>query len=99
MSRRPRKKMTKKILKYPIPIKDESQIDLPIGSKILSAVEQNDTIVMYAMVNTEITDVRPVTVRVIGTGNLIENQMTEFKFLGTVNMHRGLLMWHVFVRE
>ena len=91
--------MTKKILKYKIPIVDVSTVDLPIGSQILSAVEQAETIVMYAIVNTEITDTQKVTIRIIGTGNPIEESMSEFKFIGTVNMHKGLFIWHVFVKE
>ena len=89
-------KDTKKIFKYVIPVTDESELQLPAGAQILSVMGQRNEIVLYAIVNTSIDVVKTVSVRVVGTGHMIDFDTNEYKFVGTVFLHSGALMFHVF---
>lgn len=86
------------IYKYEIPVVDEFDLNLPLGSKILSVVEQNDNIVLYAMVIPELIT-KPVKIRVIGTGNPMPSGMSDYEFLGTVKLYEGKLMFHIFYKR
>jgi hypothetical protein len=89
-------KDTKKIYKYVIPTTDESELQLPAGAQILSVMEQGNGIVLYAIVNTSVEVTKTVSVRVVGTGHRIDFDLNEYKFIGTVSLHGGVLMFHVF---
>lgn len=87
----------KKIFKYVIPITDESELQLPAGAQILSVMKQRNEIVLYVIVNTSINVMKTVSIRVVGTGHIIDFDTNEYKFVGTVSLHGGVLMFHVFV--
>jgi hypothetical protein len=89
-----------RILKYKIPVQDEYHFELPVGSEILSVAEQHNEIVVYALVAVTDEDMskRKVDIHVIGTGHYIKKSIKEYKFLGTVNLYNGRLMFHVFYR-
>lgn len=90
------------IYKYPLEVKGEQSIMLPIGAEVLSVSEQHGGIVLYALVNPEFTgaDMRAHAIRVHGTGHPIEDSLlSSFDFLGTVNLAGGSLMFHVFIRK
>jgi len=86
--------MQQRIFKYLLD-QGEQVINMPCGSTILSVDEQNDEIVLYAMVN---PDVNPVSagrrILVVGTG--WEFSLNVEKFIGTVKLEYGALMFHVF---
>ena len=90
-----------KIFKYIIPPQDNCELVLPVGSKILSVAEQRDNIVIYVLVpvSDEELSTKKVKILVTGTGHTIHESMYEYKFLGTVNMYNGTLMFHVFYKE
>jgi hypothetical protein len=91
-------KMTgSRIFKYTIPVQDKTELKLPVGSQILSVAEQNEEIVVYAL-TTSNTATRKVTILVIGTGNPITENISEYTFLGTVKLLHGALMFHVFYK-
>lgn len=91
----------KKIFKYPVKITDASTIVLPAEAKILSVMEQDGGIVLYAAVNSDADKhkTKDVVIRIRGTGNVIDFNLDDFKFLGTVSTHAGRLMWHIFYQE
>lgn len=91
----------KRIFKYPIKIENESQLIIPVEAKILSVMEQNGGIVLYATVNTGISEspTKIISIRVRGTGHIIDFDLDDFEFLGTVSTHGGQLMWHIFYQE
>ena len=89
-------KDTKKIFKYVIPVTDESELQLPAGAQILSVMGRRNEIVLYAIVNTSVEVLKTVSVRIVGTGYPVRFDTNEYKFVGTVSLHGGALMFHVF---
>lgn len=89
----------KVVYKYPIDITDEQVIKLPLGSKILSVIEQNNKIVLYAIVSPGIEYTREVIIRIVGTGNEIPLSLDEFKFMDSIKLQNGNLVFHVFMKE
>lgn len=77
---------------------DVYALDLPIGSKLLSVAEQHDEIVLYALVMPELP-VRPVNILVLGTGQPITVNTSEYEFLGTVKLREGKFMFHIFYKR
>lgn len=96
--------MTRKIFKYNLEVTDKQTLKLPPGSHILSVMNQRDNIVLYALVwpteNKEVYE--DVSIRIVGTGHDIDFFIPAerfgggYKFLGTVSLHGGALMFHVF---
>ena len=86
----------KRIFKYILDAANQV-IEIP-SETILSVEEQNEEIVVYAIVD---TDIEPIKYEfgINGTGNSITFEIEHFKFLGTVKMHNGSLMFHVFYRK
>lgn len=89
----------KRIFKYKLLITDEQVLSLPLGSKVLSAIEQYDDVVLYVMVETEVKSERKVVIKIVGTGHPIDFNFQTFKFLNSVSTHGGRLIWHVFFSE
>lgn len=88
--------MNYKIFKYKLDITDMQSLDLPIGSDILSVVNQDNTLVLYAFVNTDQPKEKR-HIEIIGTGNPIDKDMVIYReFIGTVVMSGPV--WHVFER-
>lgn len=83
------------IWKYPLDIKDEQVVDLPINAQLLSVQEQNGQIVLWAIVEpNRVTE--EIKVRIYGTGHPLAVQDDLFSYLGTVQTSGGSLVWHVF---
>ena len=88
------------ILKFPIKRQPNEygafNVMMPIGALILSVIEQNGDLMLYALcsVNTEKQEELPILV--IGTGKEIPEETYEtHKFLGTVKQNS--FVWHVLV--
>jgi hypothetical protein len=88
----------KTVYKYTLATTDEQILSLPKGSRILSVEEQNQNIVLYALVDTEEKQVCEYKIIVVGTGH-IASDAADCEFLGTVKLLGGELMFHVFVKE
>ena len=87
----------KTIYKYPLAAVDEQEIDLPEGAEILSVKNQQETIVMYALVDTEVEGTKARKIVIHGTGHdLGRKPKKSDKFIGTVALGDGELMYHVF---
>jgi hypothetical protein len=86
-----------KIYKYPVPVKDEFTVPLPVGAKVLSVQMQRRQPTIWALVETEAAlQERRFAVR--GTGHDAEGLQFE-KYIGTWQMHDGDLVFHLFERE
>jgi len=85
----------KKIYKYNLYITDQQFIEIP--GEILSVANQNENIVLYALVNDNWTPVK-YSILIVGTGNPIDDCIRDYKFLGTVPICNDKLMWHVFYK-
>lgn len=87
-------KNMKSIWKYPLKVTDEQRVEITIGSDILSVLNQNEQIVMYVAVSDSPTIIaRQVCIR--GTGHPAGEIPPDF--LGSVSLHGGSLVFHVFV--
>lgn len=91
----------KRIYKYPLPITGEVTLDMPIASELLSVKEQAGNIVAYAMVDVP-DEGEPNTCRkifrIVGTGHDADH-LEGFRFIDTVKLMGGGLMFHVFVND
>jgi hypothetical protein len=88
----------KRIFKYPLQVVDSQKLTIPASSKILSVQNQNEEIVLYALVDDTITLTHTYQIIIHGTGHQADDVL-DFNFLGTVSMHGGRLMFHVFTRR
>lgn len=89
--------LNKKVFKYHLYAVTFQTINIP-STHILSVAEQDNSIVVYALVD---TDIEPVQYEfaVIGTGHTILQDIDAYNFLGTVSLHNGGLMFHIFYRS
>ena len=84
------------IWKYPVPVTDEFEVQLPIGAKFLDVQMQYAAPQMWFLVNTEHRkEARQFTC--VGTGHVVEG-VDKLKFLGTFQPNHGLV-FHLFERE
>ena len=85
------------IYKYPLRIKEEQELVLPIFSRILSVETQRANIVLYALVDTDTPGKTHLTVYIRGTGYPADG-LQDATFIGTVKMLDGALMYHIFYK-
>ena len=88
-----------RIFKFVLKVENSQELELPRGSRILSVCEQNGEIVLYAMVDTTISANIIYDISIFGTGHPIPILCENQKFLGTVGLHEGKLMFHVFYNK
>lgn len=75
-------------------------IELPKWSEIKSVIEQRGEIVVYAIVPSIVEEMQRHLFQVIGTGhNIPEDVLDYYKFLGTVSLRQGTLIFHIFHRR
>ena len=85
-----------KIYKYTL-TSHSCSIPLPVGSKVISAGIQGNSIVIWALVDPN-RDNTPYYFRSFNTGeDLSSVNMDDYGFIGTVTSINGIV-WHVFVR-
>lgn len=83
----------KKIYKYDIPILDDFYLDLPIQAKILSFQIQDETPVIWALVDPT-NDPETRRFSVWGTGEVIDLKNSDI-YIGTAQKKHGFV-WHLF---
>jgi hypothetical protein len=89
--------MTKQtIWKYPLEITDIQTLMMPEGAEILSAQMQGDVLCLWALVNQDAPKQRR-EIEVLGTGNPAPE--AKRRYISTVQMRGGTLVWHIFERE
>lgn len=86
----------KRILKYTLDIVEHQELTLSENSRILSVKNQRDNIVLYALTN-ELTTCTYLII-MHGTGHPADDVIGA-QFVGTVSLHNGSLMLHVFARR
>lgn len=83
----------KRILKYPLEITDEQDVEMPAGADLLTAQFQDDSLMVWAVVEPDASmSVRRF--RIIGTGAAIEGYPGGY--LATAQDPQCGLVWHVF---
>ena len=84
----------RRIWKWTIRLVDEQTIHVPVGASPLDVQVQGDHLVLWALVDaTAPSELR--TVRIVGTGNPVQDDPGVY--VGTVQIHGGSLVWHVFM--
>lgn len=92
--------MNNTIWKYTLNNNNElTHIDLPLGAEVLSVETQGSEIVLYALVNPNERATQQIEVRTYATGQVIDVNITDYRFVGTVKMFNGALMYHVFYKR
>lgn len=90
------------IYKYILEGRNDQTIEIEGLVQILSVMGQKDDIVLYALVDHSNFKMSDVDVSVFGTGHNIPDKMInpfgDRKFLGTVLLYEGSLIFHVFYR-
>lgn len=84
----------KRIFKYTIEVTDKQTVKLPVDSLVISVLNQNDHLVIYALVDDEETEMEEKTIRIFGTGYPVDVEEFDYNFLGSVMM--GEFVWHIF---
>lgn len=85
-----------RIFKYEI-MPNEHCISLPVGSTILSVGAQGDQIYVWSSVP-ETSECQDWYVEIVPTGQ-IHQPWDNDSFRGTVHMHNGQLVFHVFIEK
>lgn len=71
-------------------------IFLPCDYKVLSVQNQHNKIVLYCLVETLVKGISKVRFEVVGTGYEVRSNPYNSKFIGTVMLDDGDLVYHVF---
>lgn len=87
------------IHKQTLRIIDEQQIELPSDARILSVANQRDQLCVWYEFSERLNEKKTTTIIIVGTGNRGPETAVSDRFIGTVLMMEGDLVWHVFERE
>lgn len=86
------------IYKYTLRVTDEQEIEMPRGARILSVQNQREDICVWVDVDVDATP----TIRIFsvyGTGHELPGDISlTGKFLGSVQLSGGSLVFHVYER-
>lgn len=80
------------IWKFKIEISSNQQITIPWGSEILFVDIQDDSIFIWAIVDTEQSAKETINIQMIGTGRPITKMYNNY--IGSVQLHS--YVWHIF---
>lgn len=73
-----------------------TEVTMPKGAKVLSVMDQNNSLVVYALVNTLEQETETKIFASVGTGREVKVNTSVYKFLGTATTHQGRYVFHVF---
>lgn len=84
----------KTIFKYPLKVRGEQIVNMPVGAQPLSVQVQHGTPCLWALIDPQ-ADPRDHVVSMYGTGHPI--LLSPGKFVDTYQLEDGDLVFHVFV--
>lgn len=88
----------RKIYKYPVPITDDFDLELPIRAKILHFGDQSQSLYIWALIDPDAkTEIRHF--RLAGTGHPIDEPGGALDHVGCVVGHKGMFVWNLFERK
>lgn len=89
---------TKHIYKYVLDVEEKQIVKIPsINGDLLSVKSIGNDIVIYALIDTSLES-KNFEIRTYGTGFGVDDDILDFKFLGTVDMHNGTVVFHIFYK-
>ena len=81
--------------KFPVPVGNYFDVELPAGAKVLTVDVQRGHAQLWALVETEHrTETRRF--RFAGTGHPIEEKIEDLRFVNTFQVEGGSLIFHIF---
>jgi hypothetical protein len=83
------------VYKYPLPLRDYFEIDLPLGAEILTAQIQGNTPQMWALVDPSLPTATRYF-RLTGTGHPIRESQEDLRYISTFQQLGGSLISHLF---
>ena len=81
------------IYKYPLSLQTTTELEMPVGAKILSIQMQGGLPTIWALVQEEARD-ETRTFLVFGTGGPLDDYVLTYPHIATVQ--DGSLVWHIF---
>ncbi len=87
-----------RIFKYPIDVVESQIIEIPNLVQVVSVAVQYNQLVLYAIVDDKSTNLKEVSVRIIGTGHDCDPIPPGWTFRGTHLQGEGSLVWHVWTK-
>lgn len=88
--------MTKQIWKVKLTLNSMQKIKLPKDAEILTAQEQDQTLMLWALVNPN-NEEETRNIEIFGTGhNVYFNTGTEREYITTVQIKTQGLVWHIY---
>ena len=90
----------KTVYKYKLPLDDYVKVIMPKDAEIISVGEQEQELVIWAVVDSTAIEHRNKEFRIAGTGHPLSRNLSnrpdeKLLFIGTVQHSNGLV-WHVF---
>lgn len=85
----------KKIWKFTLPMADYPVVSMPKGARVLSVGVQRGDVQVWALVDPE-APMEDRRFKVAGTGHYLVGGVENMRFIGTVHMASGQLVWHIF---
>lgn len=89
--------MSLTIWKFPIPVTDDIEIEMPAGAEVLHVAEQAGQVCLWALVRPD-APVERRRFRLAGTGHAVTTDVRR-RHVGTVLLHDGALVFHLFELE
>ena len=83
------------VYKYDVPTEDEFTIAMPAGARVLTFQVQHDALMLWALVDPDARETNR-RFRLAGTGHPIWHDDAALRFVGTVQLHGGALVFHLF---
>lgn len=90
--------MPKIIYKYPVHLVSAQQVILPKSATILSTGLQQDSPVIWCLVEEKVTELEAVELMLIPTGKAFSEKENSPIFIGTLQLSNGLV-FHLFKKE
>lgn len=87
--------MSKTVWKYDIKTTNTLNINMPKGAEILDIQEQKEKPKIWALVNPD-NSLETRKFKIYGTGHNIDSSINKDNYIGTYQLHRGNLIFHVF---
>lgn len=89
--------MNKVIYKYTLDVSDFQELELPIGSEILTIQVQDGKAYLWALVNQDEIQKECRCIEIFGTGHQIGYDMgISRKYISTFQLYGGSLVFHAF---
>ena len=88
--------MKRTIWKFTLAATDRQTVEMPDNAQVLSAQMQGETLCLWALVYPDAPKTKR-EIEVFGTGHPVPPATR--RFISTVQMHGGALIFHVFERE